>query len=84
MRAADEAINFGTGRDISINEIAKHIVRLTGTKSKIVHIPKRLAEVHKLRCDASLAKKLFGWKPTVSVIEGLKRNIQWAKNHHKH
>jgi UDP-glucose 4-epimerase len=38
-----------------------------------------VAEVQKLRCNASKAKRLFGWKPEVSIREGLRRNIEWAR-----
>ena len=78
-KAVGRAVNFGTGRDISVNRTAELIVKISGSKSKIVHVKKRLAEVKKLRCNAGLAKKLFGWKPTISVEEGLRRNIEWAR-----
>jgi NDP-hexose 4,6-dehydratase len=80
-KAVGQVVNFGTGRDVSINRTAELIVKLSHSKSKIVHIKKRLAEVHKLHCDASLAKKLFGWVPRVSFEEGLKRNIEWHQRH---
>ncbi len=78
-KAIGQAVNFGTGKDVTMNKIAPLIVRFSGSKSKIVHTKKRLAEVKCLRCDASKASKLFNWKATVSVEEGLKRNIEWAK-----
>ena len=80
-KAVGQAVNFGTGRDVSINRTAELIVKLTGSSSKIVHIEKRLAEVKKLRCNPSLAKKLFGWTATVGVAEGLKRNIEWHRKY---
>jgi len=78
-KAVGQAVNFGTGTDISVNEIARLIVRLTRSKSKTVHVRKRAAEVQKLHCDASLAKRLFNWKPRVGIKEGIKRNIEWAQ-----
>ncbi len=77
--AIGEAVNFGTGVDVSINDIAEKIQKYSGTNPKIVHIEKRLAEVGKLLCDASKAKKLFGWEPKIDIDEGLKRNIAWVK-----
>ncbi len=79
--AIGRAVNFGTGIDISVNRIAKAIVALSGSKSKIVHIKKRLAEVKKLRCNASLAHKLFGWRAEVGIEEGLRNNIEWHRKH---
>ncbi len=78
--AIGRAVNFGNGRDYSINFIAEKIKELSKSKSKIVHVEKRLAEVQRLICDYGLAKKLFGWKPMVSIEEGLQRNIEWEKN----
>lgn len=79
-RAIGEAVNFGTSQDISINDVAEKIVRISGSKSNIVHVKERLAEVTRLCCDYSKAKSLFGWGPTVDIDEGLKRNIAWARN----
>lgn len=80
-RAVGRVVNFGTGRDVSINKVAELIVKLSGSRSKIIHVKKRLAEVQKLRCDASLARRFFGWKACVSIEEGLRRNVEWAKSH---
>lgn len=77
--AVGEAVNFGTGNDVKINDIAEKIVKIAHSDSKVVHIDKRLAEVNRLCCDPSKAFKMFGWKASVSIDEGLKRNIEWAK-----
>jgi len=81
--AIGKSVNFGTGKAITINYIAKKIKELAGSSSKIVHIKKRTAEVPKLLCNYSLAKKLFGWKPKVFIDEGLRRNIEWSKENLK-
>lgn len=79
-KASGRAVNFGTGKDISINYIAKAIKEISGSGSKIVHTPDRTSQVRKLKCDYGLAKKLFGWCPKIGIDEGLRRNIEWAKN----
>ena len=78
-KAIGEVVNFGSGKDVSINELAGLIIKLSGSKSKIVHVEKRLAEVDRLICDYSKAKKLFGWEPKVGLEEGLKRNIEYSR-----
>ena len=78
-RAIGKTINFGTGVDVKIIDIAKKIVKISGTKSKIVHLEERTSEVNKLLCDFSKARELFGWKPQVSIDEGLRRNIEYEK-----
>ena len=79
-KAVGKAVNFGTGEAITVNYIAKKVKELTGSKSAIIHTKDRAAQVPKLLCDYSLAKKLFGWKPKVFIDEGLRRNIEWMKN----
>lgn len=82
-RAIGEAINFGTSKDISIREIAEKIVRLSGSESRIAHEKERAAEVSRLCCDYSKAKRLFGWEPLVDIDEGLRRNIEWDRERRK-
>lgn len=78
-KAIGEAVNFGSGKDISINELAELIVKLSESSSKIVHIEKRLAEVDRLICDYTKAKKIFGWEPEISLEEGLKKSIEYFR-----
>lgn len=78
-KAIGEVVNFGTSKDISINEIAKRIIQLSGSTSNIVHQKERLAEVTRLCCDYSKAGRMFSWKPTVDIDEGLRKNIEWAR-----
>jgi NDP-hexose 4,6-dehydratase len=81
--AIGQAVNFGSGIDTDISTIAKKIVEISKSKSKIVFTEQRTSEVGKLLCDHSKATKLFGWKPTVSIEEGLKRNIEYDKKRFK-
>ena len=60
------AINIGSGKQISVNEIAK----LVGGPT--VNIPPRPGEMKFIAADASLAKQLLGWEPKVSFEEGIK------------
>ena len=77
--AVGKTVNFGTGEAININYIAKKIKEISGTSSKIIHTEDRKAQVPKLLCNYSLAKKLFGWKPRIFIDEGLRRNIEWVR-----
>ena len=77
-KCLQKVINFGTGKDFSINFLAKEIKRISGSNSRIIHIPERKAEVQRLTCDASLCKKL-GWKHKIDIYKGLKLNIDWAR-----
>jgi nucleoside-diphosphate-sugar epimerase len=74
-----KVLNFGTGKHHTIIFLAKQIKKLSNSKSKIVYIAKRKAEVQRLTCDPGLCKKLTGWTAKVDIITGLKKNIEWAK-----
>ena len=77
-KSLQKVINFGTGKDYSINFLAKEIKKISKSNSKIIHVPERKAEVQRLTCDATLCKKL-GWKNKIDIYTGLKLNIEWAK-----
>ena len=79
-KAIGQSINFGTGIDTKIIDLARKIIKISGSSSKIIHMPPRMSEVMRLCCDNSKARELFGWEPKVSIDEGLRRNIEWIKN----
>lgn len=71
-------LNIGSGKTISINKLAKLIVRLTESSSKIIHTKERAGEVRRLRADISFAKSL-GFKPETHFEKNLKEYIVWFK-----
>jgi UDP-glucose 4-epimerase len=78
-----EPINFGTGKEVSIINLAEMILDLTGKNGdlKQVHVQPRIGEVKRLIADATKAKKLLGWSPTYDFKKGLKEFIEWYKNY---
>jgi dTDP-glucose 4,6-dehydratase len=78
-RAVGEVINAGSGKDISINDLALIICK---DKRRIKHVPHPhpQSEIRKLVCDYSKAKKILGWKPKTSLEEGIKRTTRWLAN----
>jgi len=77
--AVGKVINGGTGKDISINDLALMICK---DETRIKHIPHHhpQSEIRKLVCDYSQAEKLLGWKPETPLEEGIRRTVQWMKN----
>ena len=71
-----EIINAGTGKDISINDLALMIV---GDKNRIEHIKHHhpQSEIMKLICDYSKAKSLLNWNPSTSLKEGISKLESW-------
>lgn len=74
-----EIVNAGLGRDISINELARLIV---GDDSRIRHVAHihPQSEIQKLLCNFSKAERLLGWRPEVSLEEGIRRTEQWIQS----
>jgi len=79
----NEPINFGTGKEVSIINLAEMILDLTGKNGglKPVHVEPRIGEVKRLIADATKAKKLLGWSPKYDFKKGLKEFIEWYKNY---
>lgn len=80
-KAVGRVVNFGTGKDVTIKDIARKIVSISGSRSQVTFTEERAAQVHRLICGWKLAHKLFGFKPTIGIDEGLRRNIEWARAH---
>ena len=71
--------NAGSGKTITVNRIAHLIKEFTKSKSKVIHVAPRPGEVQRLCCDASKIKAL-GWKPKLSIEEGIKQYVTFYKN----
>jgi NDP-hexose 4,6-dehydratase len=82
-KAVGEAVNFGTGKDVTIKYIAEKIIEISGKRLAPKFIEKRLAEVNRLTCNSKKAKELFGWEHRVSIEEGLALNYRWSENCHQ-
>jgi UDP-glucose 4-epimerase len=78
-----EPINFGTGKEVKIIDLANKITSLCGKGGKIkpVHVAPRPGEVKRLVADYSKAKKLLGWQPKYNLDEGLKKFVDWYKSY---
>jgi UDP-glucuronate decarboxylase len=73
-------VNIGNPGEFTIKELAEQIIKLTGSKSGIVYRPLP-SDDPKQRCpDIRLAREKLGWKPTVKLVEGLKKTIEYFKN----
>ncbi len=77
-RAIGQIINAGTGRDISINDLAHVIAKNDGLIKHVPHIHPQ-SEIMKLKCDFTKAKKLLDWEPKVSLEEGIDKTRKWIE-----
>jgi dTDP-glucose 4,6-dehydratase len=72
-----EPVNLGNPEEISILDFAKEIVRLTGSKSKLIFRPLPQNDPKVRQPDISKAKRVLGWEPKVSRQEGLRRTLAY-------
>jgi dTDP-glucose 4,6-dehydratase len=76
-----EVINIGSQRSYSIKDLVSLISEIMGKKVSIKVDPSRFRpyDVDTLICNYERATKLLGWKPEITVKEGLEKTIEWAK-----
>jgi dTDP-glucose 4,6-dehydratase len=83
-KSIGEIINFGSGKEISIGELAKKIISMLDKKVEIVQQKERFrpnkSEIMRLVADNTKAKKLLGWEPKIGFEEGLQKTIKWISN----
>ena len=83
--AVGRVVNLGSGREISIGDLARLIARLLGRSVKIESEEQRLrpdnSEVERLLADNRLASEVLGWMPEVGLEEGLERTVEWVRAH---
>ncbi|MBI5061306.1 MAG: GDP-mannose 4,6-dehydratase [Candidatus Aenigmarchaeota archaeon] len=77
-KANGEILNAGSGKDITIKELAKLISNGKAAIKFVKHHHPQ-AEIERMICDCTKAKKLLGWKPKISLNEGIKRTEDWIK-----
>ncbi len=72
-------VNLGNPDEYTILDFAKKIVAMTGSKSKIVHKPLPSDDPTQRQPDIRLAVEKLGWKPKISVDEGLMKTIEFFR-----
>jgi len=70
-------VNLGNPNEFSVLELAKKIIEITGSKSKIVFRPLSQDDPCRRQPDISLAKKKLDWQPVIKLDEGLKKTVEY-------
>jgi dTDP-glucose 4,6-dehydratase len=73
-------VNIGNPDEITIKEFAEEIIKLTGTRQKVVYKDLPVDDPKQRQPDISLARQLLGWEPMVSRQEGLKITYDYFKS----
>ncbi|MFY9136487.1 UDP-glucuronic acid decarboxylase family protein [Zwartia sp.] len=82
MNASDEVvgpINMGNPGEFTMIELAEKVLRLTGSASKLIHMPLPQDDPKQRRPDITKAKQLLNWEPTIALEQGLERTIAYFR-----
>ena len=80
-RGAGEMVNLGTGVGTSVNAIVSELNAILGTRLDPIYEPARPGEVQRIYLDAARAREVLGWTPRTSFADGLRRTLEWSKEH---
>jgi dTDP-glucose 4,6-dehydratase len=76
----NDPVNIGNPREITLLELAKHVIRATGSASEIVFRPLPVDDPKVRQPDIGRARRLLGWEPSVELEEGLARTLEWCRH----
>lgn len=76
---AGEILNIGATSEITMNDLASLIIKITCSNSTIIHIDSREDDPYRRSADITKAKKLLGWIPGTDLETGLRKTIDWVK-----
>jgi dTDP-glucose 4,6-dehydratase len=74
-------MNIGNPSELSVLELAETIRRMTGSDSPITFVPRPQDDPMVRQPKIDLACQVLGWKPEISLEEGLQRTIKWFREH---
>jgi nucleoside-diphosphate-sugar epimerase len=72
-------MNLGNSDEMSLLEMARQVIRQTASKSRIVFRPLPTDDPRVRQPDTTLARKVVGWRPTVSLERGLSRTVAYFR-----
>jgi dTDP-glucose 4,6-dehydratase len=76
----NDPINIGNPQELTIEQIARRIIEMTGSKSRIVYEPLPTDDPKVRKPDITRARTLLGWEPKVSLDEGLRKTIDYFRS----
>ncbi len=72
-------LDLGSSHELPIRTLAEKIVALTGSRSRIVHLPGRRDEAARRTPDLAATRRELDWTPRTPLVEGLRRTIRYAE-----
>ena len=72
-----EIFNLGGHEAITMNEMIERLEELTGCKAKVENRPFHKADMLSNLADVTKARQMLGWEPQVSLLEGMRKMVDW-------
>ncbi|MGX7953591.1 UDP-glucuronic acid decarboxylase family protein [Tsuneonella sp. HG249] len=72
-------VNLGNPREFTIRELAELVIRMTGSRSKLVEMPLPADDPVQRQPDIALAREWLGWEPAIALEDGLARTIEYFR-----
>jgi dTDP-glucose 4,6-dehydratase len=79
LSSENDPVNIGNPHEMTIKEIAETIIRMTGSKSRIVYKPLPVDDPRQRRPDITRARTKLGWEPKVALEQGLVKTIEYFR-----
>ena len=79
LSSENDPVNLGNPHEMTIREIAETIIRMTGSKSRIIYKPLPVDDPKQRRPDITRASTILGWEPKVQLEEGLVKTIEYFR-----
>jgi NAD dependent epimerase/dehydratase len=80
-KTVGQTLNIGSGKEISIGDLAKMLIQVSGRDARVVQEKERMrpekSEVERLLCDPTRLNALTGWKSKLGLEEGLRATAEW-------
>jgi dTDP-glucose 4,6-dehydratase len=72
-------VNIGNPNEMTIQQLAEEVIKITGSKSKIVHKPLPVDDPKVRQPDITRARTILGWEPKVPLSEGLPKTLAYFR-----
>ena len=71
--------NIGTGEQTTVSDVYRLVAEAVGVSSPPRYAAVRTGEVHAIALDSKEAREELGWNPSINLVEGIQRTIQWLR-----
>ena len=79
LSGENDPMNIGNPHEMTIKEIAQTIIRMTGSKSRLIYKELPTDDPKQRRPDITRARTILGWEPKVQLEEGLSKTIEYFR-----